>query len=303
LAKIAAELETALAHRRHTGAPGRATPTPLAAGPGWSASDVLCTCTPSDRPFQEQHASVCIALVLCGTFRYRGSAAGRARDAELMTPGSVLLGNPGQCFECGHDHAAGDRCLSFHFTPDFFDQLAFDAGATSPAARTFHALRLPPLREFSRIISLASAALLGTTSMNWAEIALTVAAQTIQAASALAPDARPIPPGAEARVTRIVRDIGHDPAAPHPLLDLAARAGLSPFHFLRTFQRLTGVTPHQYALRTRLRAAALRLATSSAPITEIAYDSGFADLSNFNRTFRAEFGATPRAYRRTVRNR
>jgi AraC-like DNA-binding protein len=300
LAKIAAELERALAHRHRTGHPGRATPRRLADGPGWSASDVVCTCTPDDRPFEEQHASVCIALVLCGTFNYRGGSGGR--HAELMTPGSVLLGNPGQCFECGHDHAAGDRCLSFHFTPEFFDQLALEAGATCPAARTFRTLRLPPLRQLSGIISLASAALLGAASRSWHEIALHVAGQAIQTASALAPDTSPIPAGAEARVTRIVRDIDRDPAGPDSLPDLAARARLSPFHFLRTFHRLTGVTPHQYALRTRLRAAALRLATSNAPVTDITYACGFADLSNFNRTFRAEFGVSPRAYRRTLRH-
>jgi len=78
---------------------------------------------------------------------------------------------------------------------------------------------------------------------------------------------------------------------------LAREAALSPFHFLRTFERLTGVTPHQYILRARLREAALRLAAEPAKILDIALDCGFADLSNFNRAFRAEFGVNPRAYR------
>ena len=45
-----------------------------------------------------------------------------------------------------------------------------------------------------------------------------------------------------------------------------ARGGLSPYHFLRTFQRLTGVTPHQFVLRKRLREAALRLAYELEPL-------------------------------------
>ncbi|ANB72026.1 hypothetical protein AYM40_06315 [Paraburkholderia phytofirmans OLGA172] len=82
-----------------------------------------------------------------------------------------------------------------------------------------------------------------------------------------------------------------------PLASLAAAAGLSEFYFLRTFQRVTGVTPHQYVLRARLRAAALRLHDDSAKVVDIALDCGFNDLSNFNHAFRAEFASSPRAWR------
>jgi AraC-like DNA-binding protein len=46
-----------------------------------------------------------------------------------------------------------------------------------------------------------------------------------------------------------------------------------------------------------LREAAQRLAASRERITDIAFESGFEDLSNFVRSFRAEFGMSPRAYR------
>ena len=81
------------------------------------------------------------------------------------------------------------------------------------------------------------------------------------------------------------------------LADLARAAKLSPFHFLRTFQDLTGVTPHQYVMRTRLRHAATRLVLEPDAVLDIAFRSGFGDVSNFNRAFRAEFGVNPRAYR------
>ena len=83
----------------------------------------------------------------------------------------------------------------------------------------------------------------------------------------------------------------------HPLSDCARAANMSPYHFLRTFKNITGVTPHQWLLRARLRDAAQRLAMSRAPVTEIALDVGFDDLSNFIRSFRAEFGLSPRQYR------
>jgi AraC-like DNA-binding protein len=79
---------------------------------------------------------------------------------------------------------------------------------------------------------------------------------------------------------------------------LARQAKLSPFHFLRTFEKLTGVTPHQYVRRLRLREAARRLVTEPVKVLDAALDAGFGDLSNFNRAFRTEFGVSPRSYRR-----
>src|SRR5262249_4201045 len=59
---------------------------------------------------------------------------------------------------------------------------------------------------------------------------------------------------------------------------------------------VTGVPPPQWLLRARLRAAAQRLATRSDPVTAVALDVGFEDLSNFIRSFRAEFGVSPSRY-------
>src|SRR5262249_22176034 len=103
---------------------------------------------------------------------------------------------------------------------------------------------------------------------------------------------------AMARVTRAVRLIERHPERTHRLSTLAREAGLSPYHFLRLFEAVTGLTPHQYVLRARLREAAMRLNAEPEKVLDIALDCGFGDLSNFNRAFRAEFGASPRSYRR-----
>jgi AraC-like DNA-binding protein len=50
----------------------------------------------------------------------------------------------------------------------------------------------------------------------------------------------------------------------------------------------------------RLRRAAVRIASERAKILDIALDCGFGDVSNFNRAFRAEFGVSPRIYRRSA---
>jgi len=85
------------------------------------------------------------------------------------------------------------------------------------------------------------------------------------------------------------------------LQTLARSCALSPFHYLRVFSSALGVTPHQYLVRSRLRRAARRLVEGDEPITDVAFDCGFADLSNFVRTFRRAAGVSPRAFRRSTR--
>jgi AraC family transcriptional regulator len=72
---------------------------------------------------------------------------------------------------------------------------------------------------------------------------------------------------------------------------------MSLYHFLRVFRDVVGVTPYQLLVRTRLRHAAIGLATTNEPISAIALANGFGDLSTFISTFRRVFGLAPREYR------
>ncbi|HET7219046.1 MAG TPA: AraC family transcriptional regulator [Vicinamibacterales bacterium] len=289
MAKIAVALERALEQRRMSGERGATAARTLAAGDGWRVADVLCTSGPQDRPFEEQHTQFSIAIVLAGTFQYRS-----ARGHALMTPGSIMLGNPGQCFECGHEHAEGDRCVSFWYSPDFFQQLIADAGYAG--RRDFRVPRIPPLRSSAPLAATAGANVVRGGGGSWEELGIELAAGAMKLATGLSGGYR-APANAEARVTRIVRSIDRRPETSRTLHTMARDAGLSPYHFLRTFERLTGVTPHQYIVRARLRDAAVRLSAEGVRILDIALDCGFGDVSNFNRMFRAEFGLSPRAYR------
>ena len=98
----------------------------LAHGDGWSVHEVVCRAGPSDRPFEERHDGFSVSAVLDGSFTYR-SGAGHG----LLYPGSLLLGNHGQCFECGHAHGIGDRCVSLNVGEDLFGEIAAAAGSTS----------------------------------------------------------------------------------------------------------------------------------------------------------------------------
>ena len=224
-----------------------------------------------------------------------------------MMPGSLLLGNPGQYFDCGHEHAAGDRCISFQYAPNYFEGLAADLGAKPE----FHVLRIPPSRSLSPVAASACAALLEAEESRiagapnpqmlqclWEHLAIELGAGAIRLAASSALGSPSFPPNAIAKVTRVVREIEKGPDSKLALESLARESRLSPYHFLRTFQLVTGVTPHQYVLRSRLRAAATRLVSEPEKILDVALDCGFGDISNFNRAFRTEFGLNPSQYRR-----
>jgi AraC family transcriptional regulator len=289
LAKIALQLERAVEQRRSHDEPGCARSRIVAGGEGWRVADVICTSGPQDRAFEEQHTHYSIAVVVAGSFQYR-STSGQA----LMTPGSLLLGNRGHCYECGHDHGDGDRCVAFWYEPDYFERLAAAAGHTG-GRLDFAVPRIPPHRRLAPIVAAAAAGVSASVDVSWEEMAISLAVNAIGLARGAAAD-EPAPINAEARVSRAIRTIDRHPTARLTLTGMARAAGLSPYHFLRCFERVTGVTPHQYVLRTRLREAALRLATRAGKVVDVALDCGFGDISNFNRTFRAEFGVSPGRY-------
>jgi AraC family transcriptional regulator len=274
--------------------PGTAEASVLARGSGWMARDFVCNSGPTDRAFEERHEWVSIAVVLSGTFTY-----GNEFGSKLLTPGSLLLGQVGGCFTCGHEHGAGDRCLSFHFEPGCFENIA---AATGARTMNFGRNSLPALRSLTPLVARAFLAVDGGAAPAlFEELSLDLAAAALSAGIDRKASS-PINKRDERRVAAVVRYLEENFAQPCALTDLAGLAGLSPYHFLRVFRVTTGVTPHQHLLRTRLRAAAVSLARTDMPVTQIALLSGFDDLSNFIRSFRAEYGAAPSNYRRHRRS-
>ncbi len=290
----------------------------LASGPGWFVEERICRAGPADRPFEERHQTVAIAAVLGGTFVYR-NALGRS----LMTPGTLLLGNPGHCFECGHEHGTGDRCLSFHFEPPAWDDVA--SHVPGPHRGQFAVAGLPPGPAILPMTALAaSAPMLEPAVLE--EVSLWLAAAALQFAherasrqplSAMVDRAidRQRISDAVRRIEQLAGEIEGEVGvevrvgvgvgrglrtgeAPLALASLARDAGLSRYQFLRAFCRQVGMTPHQYVLHQRLQRAAVAIRTTARPIATIALDAGFGDLSTFGRQFRRALGCSPRTWRR-----
>ena len=99
------------------------------------------------------------------------------------------------------------------------------------------------------------------------------------------------------RVEKVKQYINDHYAKPLKLADLAGLVGMSPVSFSRSFRQRTGRTLSDYIVDIRLGYAARMLVDSSKNISEICYECGFNNLSNFNRTFKSKRNYTPRDFR------
>src|ERR1700681_3274959 len=254
-----------------------------------SVSDFRCSAGPDDTPFAEQFGSHSISYVRKGSF----GCHSRGRFFELVA-GSILVGHPGDEFICTHDHVCGDECLSFFLTPELVQ-------AIGDRAEVWRVGAAPPLPELMVLGELAQASAEGRSDIGLDEIGQMFASRFVEVVSG-----RPREPAvtkARDRRRAVETALWID-AHSHQEIDLegaAGEAGISPFHFLRLFSSVLGVTPHQYLVRSRLRHAARLLADDDISITDVAYDVGFGDLSNFVRTFHRAAGVSPRRFREASR--
>ena len=85
------------------------------------------------------------------------------------------------------------------------------------------------------------------------------------------------------------------------LEETASFAEMSPKSFCRFFKADTGKTPMEYLHELRIGEACRFLIETNVPISEIALDCGYNNLSNFNRRFRSTKETTPREYRQQFR--
>ncbi|WP_439518988.1 helix-turn-helix transcriptional regulator [Hydrogenophaga sp.] len=266
------------------------TATELLAGPV-RVMDFRCSAGPAEKPFTEVHQGYSVSYVRKGSFGYRT----RGETYELVT-GSVLVGRPGDEFVCTHDHhVCGDECLSFHLSPRFVELVGGDRDR-------WRAQGLPPLSELMVLGELAQAAASGHSDAGLDEVGLWFASRFLDVVTGREPASPKASVRDRRRAVEAALWIAEHSRETIDLDRVAGEVALSPFHFLRVFSRVLGVTPHQYLVRSRLRHAARLLAESEQAVTDVALEVGYGDLSNFVRSFHRAAGMSPGAFRQTARN-
>jgi len=254
-----------------------------------SVSEFVCGGEDPAAPVPEQHRRWSLSYVRRGSFSCRC----RGRLFQLV-PGAFMVGRPGDEYICTHQHDdGGDECLAFFFAPEVVDEVAWRRAAWASGAA-------PPRAELAAVGELAQAALRHDHDVAIDELGLLLAGRYVGLLVGDAPAPVKTSAADHRRAVQAALWIDAHSEDAVSLSDMAQAAGLSAFHYLRCFAAVLGVTPHQYLVRCRLRKAARLLADQERAVTEVALDVGFADLSNFVRSFRRAAGVSPTAFRRAA---
>jgi AraC-like DNA-binding protein len=279
-------------------APGSLTFTRRAHAPGASLYDACCTLGPDDAPYPERHDGWAISVVRRGEFSYRASDETHAR---ALRSGWMLLGRADHEYECAHHHTGGDDCTVLTLRGELLEDVARNVGARGPMLPMSVA---PPVAEVAARMHLAWRALDRGASIDVDALAVDVATALLRALHGRNDRSAPEPATRSTDLDRVraaMTMLDDRCDEKWSLTTLARTVGSSAFHFARLFRRIAGVSPHQYLLDARLRRASALLVDTDRPVTDVALDVGFDDLSNFVRTFHKRIGRSPGTFRRAAR--
>ena len=253
----------------------------------YGAGEARCRAVPHLPPAEKHYAGPCIGAVICGVVDYFSQSGG-----GVAGPGSIVFGNAGESFGCRHIDPAGNRRSVIALSAEILAEVADDCGFEDPA---FRLAVLPPSRRAASLYGAIRQAAAGVLAEDGV-------LELIGAALRISRDVQPplIAPTERGRVLAVARLLDSAYDEPLSLADMASSAQLSLYHFVRVFRAVVGDSPRQYLIGVRLRAAANRLLDTREPITSIALDVGFNDISHFNATFRRAFGASPGTWRKAA---
>lgn len=255
---------------------------------GFRIADLHCAPAGCRRSFDGIYSEFGMAVVISGAFEYLSEG-----DARIAVPGTLVFANKNEAFTCNHLCTDGNRRIALFFSDELIVAIAEDLNLIEPR---FPVTVEPP----SHLTPFISGLLFRMAQQHPdnEESAVAIAGATLQCASGR-PSREKISPVDRSRVLDVIRYIDANFTTACSLDTLASIAGVSRYRFARQFRAVTGETANQYVVNRRLSTAAIRLTSTTCPISEIAYDVGFNDLSYFNARFKATFGCTPKVWRRT----
>jgi AraC family transcriptional regulator len=223
------------------------------------------------------------------------SVVHRSEGRTLVEPATAVLHEAADPYRTTHPFGCGDEGCNVAFSPEVVREIgawpARQAFVPAPARlelfvavrRIRRGLPVSPLALEEAVFAVVSAVLEGARDRS---VARTDAGRERTRAShrALVETVR----------TYFAAHLGHR----IPLEDVAAAAGVSPFHLARTFRHATGVPLHRYLTRMRLLSALPRASARRGSLTDLALDLGFSSHSHLTAAFRREFGVPPSEVRR-----
>jgi AraC family transcriptional regulator len=256
---------------------------------------VVCRPTPGLRHDVEYAALNVLALPTAGVFALHPGA----RRHVVATPNHAVFISSGRPYRVSFPGCVGDECLTLRLTEEGLARLLPEASSRGAwvSETLFARAVLPPAALLARGI-------LGRHLMRGDCDPLLVEQLGIELLGSTLGAVRPVrsPDSRGAHVERVKEAISSEPGRKWTLAELARIAGISAYHLAHVFNREVGTSVHRYATRSRLAKALDAVLDSNADLTTIALDAGFASHSHFTARFRAFFGMTPDALRRSARS-
>ena len=236
------------------------------------------------------HDQFGIGLILRG-----GQKSSSQSGLVEAVAGDIITVNPGEVHD-GAPLGEGGRA---------WQMVYLDAGVVQGLAAELQQAGVPARMEFQRP-RIRDAVLARLFARHAAAAAITAPGWTLpldesllQLLGALLGPVAPAPGRPHhSGIARARACIDAEPAGAWPLVELARQADLSPYQFIRHFDRLTGLTPHAYILQRRIQLAR-RLIRQGQGLSDAAAAAGFADQSHMTRQFVRSFGLSPGAYARS----
>ena len=226
------------------------------------------------------------------------SQRGRSRRI-VQGPGELLVLPSGETR--GVRNTAPAEVLHLLVRPEMLHRTAQEMGASRTEMTVSAEINDPRLRHLGLALR-EEARAGGANGPLFAQcLATALAAHLVTqygTAAKTALDTRPSGKLSVPQIDRVTEYVRGSLSSPLHLAEIAAVAGVSPFHFARLFKRATGETVHGFVLRFRIEAAARLLCRDTLSVGQIAAEVGFAQQSHLAAHFKRARGVSPLEYRR-----
>lgn len=212
-----------------------------------------------------------------------------------LVPGQLLVINPGQAHKCAESGKTPSAWLALHFSVETLRRLAGNF-EKSPSAPFIKPAVWRDKLTLEKFLSLAA----DQTEEN----ARAFLSRLLRSARAGDFDERQNQAGKTfpSAFIAVYRELAGRPDASLSLDEMAFRANMDKYSFLRKFKELTGISPRRYLENLRLNLARKKLCEGES-VCRCAQSLGYYDQSHFTRQFARNFGVTPGKMRKAARER
>src|SRR5258706_2194439 len=260
--------------------------------------DFKCRCTDCNTSRPEYSNAFAISFVRKGNFLFNVF-----RHSLDSYNGCVLITKPGYEHTVTHTHTVPDECTIFDFKRDFYDELTQQYGHSGFFSdNDLHStlVHTNPETEFLHFYIHQLVQSRAGSKLQIDNLVMDMVAMTLNAVTEYKPNEKINPRLKKNHLTTIERAkeyITTHFTSDISLTEIAGYSYVSLFHFSRIFKAFTSSSPHQFLLSIRLQHAAMLLRTTSFPVIDIAFSSGFNSVEYFTAAFRQKYQCPPTKFR------